>query len=175
LGCPHRAESIEVLEDELHNLVGLPGPDIRKGITGKIRDLALQVNDVNVRALEGNMFSRIVNINVFYLPVLPKEPYGKRAEAEIERASPSVKQRATAAIPDLRRVPASPFSWYTLTTSNWMEADSRHRQSDITHADLVRGDEGVDKDDSWVATLSNRLSQGVYREYTTMPSFTETN
>lgn len=165
LGCPHRAETMEVLEDELHNLMGLPGPDIRRGITGKIRDLAHQVNDVNIRALEGNLFSRIANINAFYLPDLPKESYAKRVEVEMKFDSLPAEQPSETAIPELPTVPASPFSWYTLTTSNWMEANSRHRQSVITHADLVLGDEDVDKDESWIAKFSNRLSQGIYREY----------
>ncbi|KAH6957155.1 ankyrin repeat protein [Fusarium avenaceum] len=162
LGCPHRAETMEVLEDELHNLMGLPGPDIRKGITGKIRDLAHQVNDVNIRALEGNLFSRIANINAFYLPDLPKESYAKLVEVEMKFDSLPAEQPSETAIPELPTVPASPFSWYTLTTSNWMEANSRHRQSVITHADLVLGDEDVDKDESWIAKFSNRLSQGIY-------------
>jgi hypothetical protein len=173
LGCPHRAETIEVLEDELHHLMCLPGPDIWKGMMKKIRDLALQVNDVNIRALEGNLFSQIANINVFYLPDLPKEPYASQVEAEMKRDSLPAEQLSAVGIPELRTVPASPFSWYTLTTSNWMEADNRHRQSVITHTDLVRGDEGVDEDDSWIVTLSNRLSQDIYRDYTTIPCFTE--
>lgn len=165
MGCPHRTETIDVLEDELHNLVGLPGPDVRKGITGKIRDLAFQVNNVNIRALEGSLFSRIVNINVFYLPRLAKGPYAKGGETEMKLDSLPAEHLSEATIPELPTVPASPFSWYTLTTSNWMEADSRYRQSVITHADLVRGDEDVGEDDSWIENLSNRLSQGIYREY----------
>lgn len=145
--------------------MGLPGPDVRKGITGKIRDLAFQVNNVNIRALEGNLLSRIVNINVFYLPRFPKEPYAKEVEAEMKLDFLPAEHLSEAAIPELPTVPASPFSWYTLTTSNWMEADSRYRQSVITHADLVRGDEDVDENDSWIENLSNRLSQGIYREY----------
>ncbi|KAM0212656.1 hypothetical protein ACHAQI_004612 [Fusarium lateritium] len=162
LGCPHRAESIEVLEDELHNLMCLPGPDIRKGIMRKIRDLAIQVNDVNIQVLEGNLFSRIANINAFYLPELPEETSGGQGKIETEGNILQFEQHSTMITPELPTVPASPFSWYTLTTSNWMEADSRHRQSVISHADLVRGDDGVDKDSSWIVKVSNRLAQDIY-------------
>ncbi|KAM0320624.1 hypothetical protein ACHAPQ_009870 [Fusarium lateritium] len=175
LGCPHRAESIEVLEDELHNLMCLPGPDIRKGIMRKIRDLAIQVNDVNIQVLEGNLFSRIANINAFYLPELPEETSGGQGKIETEGNILQFEQHSTMITPELPTVPASPFSWYTLTTSNWMEADSRHRQSVISHADLVRGDDGVDKDSSWIVKVSNRLAQDIYREYNIASSFTWSN
>ncbi|KAF4994266.1 hypothetical protein FGRMN_5904 [Fusarium graminum] len=156
LGCPHRAESIEVLEDELHNLLGLPGPDIRKGVMTKIRDLARQVNDTNIRALDGNLFTRITNINVFYLAPIPKD-------GEPGYDTPRFTRHfiTTAPMRELPIVPALPFSQYTLTTSHWMEAWNRFPQSTVDHADLVRGDEGVEEN-SWIYEVPKRLIEAIY-------------
>lgn len=172
LGCPHRAESIEVLEDELYNLMSLPGPDVKKGIMRKIRDMAYQVNDVNIRALDGNLFSRLVNINTFYLPDLPKEAETKQEASvqEEEHQNATIQQDTSQSVPhsstpliEFPTPPASPFSQYTLTTGHWMEIDSRCSQSDIDHASLVRGDEGVEEYKSWVTKLDIRFDGSYYR------------
>ncbi|KZL84144.1 ankyrin repeat protein [Colletotrichum incanum] len=70
LGCPHKTESIDTLEDELHNLMSLPGQEIKSGIVKKIKNAALQVNDTNTRFLDTKLFSRLVHINVFNLQSL---------------------------------------------------------------------------------------------------------
>lgn len=171
LGCPHRAESIEVLEDELYNLMSLPGPDVKKGIMRKIKDMAFQVNDVNIRALDGNLFSRLVNINAFYLVDLPKEAETKQESSvpEDEDQNTRIQQdtsqcglQFSAPLIEFPTPPASPFSRYTLTTGHWMEIDSRYSQSVIDHAGLVRGDEGVDEYKSWVTKLDTRFGQAYY-------------
>ncbi|KAH8733608.1 ankyrin repeat-containing domain protein [Ilyonectria robusta] len=171
LGCPHRAESIEVLEDELYNLMSLPGPDVKKGIMRKIKDMAYQVNDVNIRALDGNLFSRLVNINTFYLPDLPKEAETKQESSvqEEEHQNATIQQDTSQSVPhsstpliEFPTPPASPFSQYTLTTGHWMEIDSRCSQCDIDHANLVRGDEGVEEYKSWVTKLDIRFDGSYY-------------
>ncbi|KAF5484056.1 Serine/threonine-protein phosphatase 6 regulatory ankyrin repeat subunit A [Colletotrichum fructicola] len=65
LGCPHRTMSIEIFEDELHNLLKLPGPDIETGFLRKIKNLAHQVCNINMLFLDGKFLSRFVYINVF--------------------------------------------------------------------------------------------------------------
>ncbi|KAF5676117.1 ankyrin repeat [Fusarium heterosporum] len=132
------------------------GPDIRKGVMTKIRDLARQVNDTNVRALDGSLFPRITNINVFYLP-----PPLKEGEPGYDTPHFAKHSRATAPIRELPAVPALPFSQYTLTNSHWMEAWSRFPQSTIDHLDLVRGDEGVEED-SWISQVSKRFAEAIY-------------
>lgn len=148
--------------------MSLPGPDVKKGVMRKIRDMAQQVSDVNIRALDGNMFSRVVNINAFYLPDFPEEEEIKQESymqegEKIQQDSLHLGQHSTAPLNELPTVPASPFSRYTLTTSHWMEIESRFQQSIINHAGLVQGDEGVDEDESWITKLATRFSQTWYR------------
>lgn len=169
LGCPHRAESIEVLEDELHNLMSLPGPDVRKGIMRKIRDVAHHVNNVNIRFLDTNLFSRLATINVFYLSDLPnpeteQEPSSKEVQGHQAGTSGSPQGSSSPLIVS-PTPPTSPFSRYTLTINNWPEFDGRYRQSSIDHAGLVRGDEGVDEDESWVTKFRGRFRSDYYRKF----------
>ncbi|EFQ29549.1 uncharacterized protein GLRG_04693 [Colletotrichum graminicola M1.001] len=70
LGCPHKAESIDVLEDELHTLMSLPGPSIESGLIRKIKNIAFQVEDTNTRFLESKLLSRLVHSSVFNLGTL---------------------------------------------------------------------------------------------------------
>ncbi|KAK1636422.1 ankyrin repeat-containing domain protein [Colletotrichum phormii] len=72
LGCPHKTESIDRLEDEIHNLMSLPGPELRTGLVTKVKNIARQVDDINIRFLGANFFSRLLRINVFHLrSILP--------------------------------------------------------------------------------------------------------
>ncbi|KAL3292884.1 ankyrin repeat protein [Colletotrichum asianum] len=59
--------SLDVLQDELHNLMVFPGPDIETGLIRKINHLAHQVHDINVRFLDAKFLSRLTHINVFAL------------------------------------------------------------------------------------------------------------
>lgn len=152
--------------------MSLPGLDVKKGIMRKIKDMAYQVNDVNIRALDGNLFSRLVNINAFYLADLPKEAETEQESsvqeeedrnARIQQDTSQSGRHSSAPLIEFPTPPASPFSRYTLTTGHWMEIDSRYSQSVIDHAGLVRGDEGVDEDKSWVTKLDTRFGQAYYR------------
>ncbi|KAK2022379.1 hypothetical protein LX32DRAFT_602940 [Colletotrichum zoysiae] len=70
LGCPHKIESIDVLEDELHTLMSLPGPNIESGLIRKIKNIACQVDDTNYRFLESKLLARLVHSSIFNLPPL---------------------------------------------------------------------------------------------------------
>ncbi|KAK2055438.1 hypothetical protein LY76DRAFT_520468, partial [Colletotrichum caudatum] len=70
LGCPHKTESIDVLEDELYTLMSLPGPSIESGLIRKIKNIACQVDDANTRFLESKLLSRLVHSSTFNLPPL---------------------------------------------------------------------------------------------------------
>ncbi|KAK1990874.1 hypothetical protein LX36DRAFT_591731 [Colletotrichum falcatum] len=67
LGCPHKAESVDVLEDELHTLMTLPGPSIESGLIRKIKNIARQVEDTNARFLESRLLSRLAHASIFSL------------------------------------------------------------------------------------------------------------
>ncbi|KAH7310656.1 ankyrin repeat-containing domain protein [Stachybotrys elegans] len=89
LGSPHKSESIDTLEDELHNLMELPGPTIKHGIMKKIRTLAQQVSQTNLDFIDARLFSRLVHIDVFYMTDL-------ETHAELEaKLLPSPEKQAT--------------------------------------------------------------------------------
>ncbi|RSL97661.1 hypothetical protein CDV31_012939 [Fusarium ambrosium] len=147
LGCPHQAESIETLEDELHNLICLPGPDIKNGIIGKIRNLARQVDKINLQFLDTELFSRLVSINVFHLDALDNTD-------STATSSSTLMELPTAS--------ASPFSRYTVTMHTTFAALGVFPQQALSHADLVRSEWGTDEDESWVYVLKERFSSDMY-------------
>lgn len=63
---------------------------------------------------------------------------------------------------ELPDVPGSPFRRYSLFMFNTFEANSRYRQTLISHSDLVHGDEGMDDEDSWVTYFANRFRDDHY-------------
>lgn len=267
LGCPHKIESIDVLEDELHNLMILPGPDIRYGLIRKLRSIARQVDDTNTRFLEAKFFSRVSHINVFNLqslgelrpvegltggtaptvdaldtkengiqnvndsvaseqkstpnkgiPEPPKEsddfsdsdvdrirrddnedghctqtaPLEELAEAvsdletfdpvelneteekrnanidsvigsvELKGDTMSHDDSRQTSLTELTVARPSPFSRYTICLYSMFEISSRFRQSEVDHAALVKGDEDIDGDRTWVAHFKQRFDSTYY-------------
>lgn len=157
---------MDTFEDELHNLMTVKDPPraVRKGIIRTIKEMARQVHDINTRALDGNLFSRIIHLNVFYLGPLPQAPEvensQKASTQETEQAenlygddrddSTGPKQQEEALKPPTPLMeapdrPALSFSRYTLTTGHELEVDGRIQPGATSHLDLVRGDEGVDE------------------------------
>ncbi|KAJ3544493.1 hypothetical protein NM208_g3022 [Fusarium decemcellulare] len=167
LGCPHKCESIDVLQDELLNLMSLPGPDVKSGIMTKVKNLSHQVDKINTHFLDSRLFSRLVSVNVFYLrqsrdyPALPLDATTQNEDGN-EQTSTSPKYRGHLPSLELPSTPASPFSRYTLTMHNTFELDSRYRQDAIDHLGLVRGDEGVSQNVSWVAKFADRFKSNYY-------------
>ncbi|KAK7414638.1 hypothetical protein QQX98_006495 [Neonectria punicea] len=86
LGCPHRAESIEILEDEVHRLMSLPGPVIRNGIMGKIRNIAHQVNNVNLQFLDVKINADLISVYGFY----PKDFRSSETDQELSGTTAAV-------------------------------------------------------------------------------------
>ncbi|KAK6716968.1 hypothetical protein SNK05_000169 [Fusarium graminearum] len=72
LGCPHKSESMEILEDEVLNLMTLPGPEIPNDRLGKIKNIARQIEDINIHYLKSRLFHRLTTFNVFHLMDIPE-------------------------------------------------------------------------------------------------------
>lgn len=202
LGCPHRTESVDELEDQLYGLLSSPGPDISRGIMVKIKRLATQIDRVNIEFLQTKMLSRGVILNVFYLPDIEElhtyiEVERNRDEGKFSKptrnlqnsliegllivpttatplttsstvpgspieASPEQSKDASSVSEILAPV-SSPFSRYTLTMFNPFEFGGRYRQMEINHADLVRGDEGIDHDESWITYFAKEFNKADMR------------
>lgn len=130
----------------------------------KIRNLARQVDKVNVQFLETKLFSRLLNINVFYVRDI--EGFKKEQELDSNAAAiqdPKTNTKDSSGLMELPTVPASPFSRYTLTMYITFELYTRYRQDVIEHAELVRGDGGVDSGDSWIEYFTEFLTEKRYR------------
>ncbi|KAM0348148.1 hypothetical protein ACHAP4_011103 [Fusarium culmorum] len=183
LGCPHKSESMEVLEDEVLNLMTLPGPDITHDRLSKVKNIARQIEDINMHYLKSILVHRLTSINVFHLMDIPEAGIQEELNENLVAASnltndadddknnligtgvtqidqvqkPMSVQHSTPTSTKLPTVLASPFSRYTLTTFISMETAGRFRVKNIDHASLVRGDEKSDDAESWVVCLSRYL------------------
>ncbi|CAG1991720.1 unnamed protein product, partial [Fusarium graminearum] len=188
LGCPHKSESMEILEDEVLNLMTLPGPEIPNDRLGKIKNIARQIEDINIHYLKSRLFHRLTTFNVFHLMDIPEavldeelkgesvvvlNPTNNTDDDKNDLTSTGVAQPDQVyqkmpiqhSAPTLTKFPvspASPFSRYTLTTYNSMEVASRFRVKNIDHASLVRGDEKTVDVENWVVCLSNYLHENIY-------------
>ncbi|KAK1762661.1 ankyrin repeat-containing domain protein [Phialemonium atrogriseum] len=140
LGVPHRAHSMEELEDQLHQLLILPGPgDIKQGIVQKIRGLAEQVAAINTQFLELGLTSRAVMVNIFSSAKTPELRYNTQPEIEtietIETIEPKMEES--------EKPPTSPpliamFPRYSASMGFPFETQSRWRSA-INHLDLIHG------------------------------------
>ncbi|KAL6887054.1 putative ankyrin repeat protein [Trichoderma evansii] len=141
MGTPHRFQSMQDLEDQLHNLLLLPGPDIRYGFLSKVRNLASHVNRINQDFLATKLLDRAAIFNIF---VQNWRDSLRKRRAEGDESIPEVEEYD---IPD----PVTPFSRYTHFIGQSFEAAGRIRINRIDHADLIRGD----WDDRWMLEVSD--------------------
>lgn len=141
LGTPHRFQSTQDLEDQLHNLLLLPGPDIRHGFLSKVRNLASQVNRSNEDFLATKLLDRAAIFNVF---VQNWRDSLRQRRAGGDESIPEIEVHGD--VPD----PITPFSRYTHLIGHSFEAAGRIRINQMNHSDLVRGD----PDDLWITDVS---------------------
>ncbi|KAI2472567.1 putative ankyrin repeat protein [Annulohypoxylon bovei var. microspora] len=114
MGTPHYFRSIDDLEDQLHKLILLPGPEIRERVLSKVKNLARQVNKINHNFLATKILDRAAIFNV-YSDVFPRTPEDP---------------------PD----PVTPFQPCAHFIGQAFEAVGRLRCRYIDHVDLIRGD-----------------------------------
>ncbi|RGP73711.1 ankyrin repeat [Fusarium longipes] len=184
----HRVVTLSTTMDEIFNLLNLPGPPITNGGASKVKRIARQVEEINLRFLRSKLFHRPTIINVYHLLDLPDEiSEGEPKNEEIASAGqeestedgdcdttePGVKQDdrgsqhtlvkdATHALAEFPVAPPSPFSRYTIVTFGLTETHSRFLEPDIDHLNLVKGDENSDDDCNWVVLLAKRFRENLY-------------
>ncbi|KAI1654117.1 putative ankyrin repeat protein [Daldinia decipiens] len=145
LGTPHRFQSTDDLEDQLHKLILLPGPHIRSQVLSKVKNLARQVSMINQGFLATKVLDRAVIFNLF-----------------TQNIHDSLKQgNADKTANDIHDIdendtnhPVTPFSRYTHFIGQSFEAAGRSRCEYISHEDLARGDPRK----PWVPFLSDMFN-----------------
>ncbi|KAK4080972.1 hypothetical protein Trihar35433_2077 [Trichoderma harzianum] len=70
LGTPHWFQSTQDAEDQLHDLLLSPGPEIRTGVLGKIRNLAIQLKRINDSFLDTKILSHAAIFNIIVQDLL---------------------------------------------------------------------------------------------------------
>ncbi|KAH6691545.1 putative ankyrin repeat protein [Plectosphaerella plurivora] len=142
LGVPHRFESHDDAQDQIHRLLRLPGPDIRKNIAHKAWHLAHQVDQTNQLFLATKIFDRAVIFNIFSHNICNS----LRQDPVIDDPA-----RVKELIGESPSDPVTPLSRYTHLVGHSFETAGRMPWQEIDHQALVRGD----PEDYWVPAMAN--------------------
>ncbi|KAF5011778.1 hypothetical protein FDECE_2145 [Fusarium decemcellulare] len=132
VGTPHRFQSTDDLEDQLHKLVLLPGPPIINGTMAKVKRLATQVTETNQRFLATKLLDRAMVFNIFSQNVrdsLREKPidHNSMAADGIDYSKDDFFNVVT------------PFPRYAHFIGHSFEAFGRIRWDNKNHLDLVNG------------------------------------
>lgn len=138
LGTPHWFRSIQDAEDQLHDLLLYPGPEIRTELLDKIRNLAIQVKKINDSFLDTKLLNHATIFNIVVDILLSRRDSGHISTSEGSE-------------PYNRLDSTTPFSLSTQTVGHAFEAHGRH----IIHVTgAVVGDGGP----VWARRLADRLN-----------------
>ncbi|RYP16723.1 hypothetical protein DL765_004959 [Monosporascus sp. GIB2] len=148
LGTPHRFQSTDDIEDQLHKLILLPGPKIRDRVLRKVKNLARQVNKVNQYFLATKLLDRAAIFNIFTHNLRDS----LKQNHVNENAADSTDVRGEG---DLSN-PVTPFPRYAHFTGQSFEATGRIRMDDTDHVDLVRCE--TDGHYNWLAKVSDMFN-----------------
>ncbi|KAI1416701.1 putative ankyrin repeat protein [Hypoxylon sp. FL1857] len=143
LGCPHRALSMDDLEDQLHRLILLPGPAIRHRALLKVKHLATQVQVANENFLDSKLLDRAVIVNVFSQNI--RTSIGHR---DIDQDAEYI-SKVTGPYDELPD-PSTPFPRYAHFIGQSFESCTRFSARSTDHVDLIKGD----SHHSWISTVS---------------------
>ncbi|PNP58298.1 hypothetical protein THARTR1_01813 [Trichoderma harzianum] len=152
LGTPHQFLSIQDAEDQLHDLLLLPGPQIQTGLLSKIRNLALEVKNISERFLDTKLLNHATIFNIII-----KNPH-KSVEQQNKSHDASTSERSEAYC---TLNPVSPFSLYTHAVGHAFEASGRY----IANVTDAIGENG---EPLWARLMSHRLYH-VYRSVDITP------
>lgn len=133
LGVPHRFESQDELEDQLHKLILLPGPKISRMTLVKVKHLAKQVNRINHNFLETKLLERASVFNFLIQSV----------ERSLEEMPAGVKPKEDYSDDAIEKA-VTPFKRYAHFIGHSFEGAGRWRWNDFSHLDFVR-EEGKSK------------------------------
>ncbi|KAL7933308.1 ankyrin repeat protein [Trichoderma chlorosporum] len=165
IGCPHKPRPLDVLEEEIHELMMLPGPVITSGLMKKIQIITAQVNETNIQFLETNFLSRIININVHHFILSGSGNQGNEEATSDSKAkatilepgklatetndqhiasdktlntSTSITQPAVNPSSVTTESPGIPFGRYILTLGSTFELCCKYGQLEADHPSLVK-------------------------------------
>lgn len=183
LGCPHRVESTDILEDELHELLSFPGHIIKQGILRKIKTVARQVSNINFQFSETNLFSHMTSINIFCLHTRSEieldlkmddknatNPHqiAEGCQDDLNARDDSGQKSDEGLPPALSESPSFiaetglPFCRYSIILDNTFGSEDSYRLKEHgpDHLELVRGKQA---DRRWVLFFSGRFAEKRYR------------
>ncbi|KAI0119519.1 putative ankyrin repeat protein [Daldinia grandis] len=146
LGTPHRFQSPDDLEDQLHKLILLPGPDIRSRVLTKVRNLARQVSTINQGFLATKILDRAVIFNLFAHNI-----HDSLKQGNADDKTPDVLDDKDENDPSH---PVTPFSRYTHFIGQSFEAAGRTRCEYVNHIDFIQGHRG----NLWLTSLSDMFN-----------------
>jgi hypothetical protein len=115
----------------VYNLLKLPGPEIRTQVLQKIRNVAQQVDKVNMRYFDVKLASRITSWNIYAFEGLP----------DLESLGSDDPSTWT---PHLPIEPPSPFSRYSQMAHGTFDLLGQERSATVKHTELLTGPEVVD-------------------------------
>jgi hypothetical protein len=159
LGTPHQAESIQDLEDQLYQLLLLPGPQINHGRLAKSRELARQVTKINQRFLGTKILDRA---GVFNLFTQNESQSRKRCRIDGKDVGGLIPTLLDSNKEDDTSGPVTPFPRYSHHVGHAFEAPGRSRLNELDHSALIRG--GA-LDDMWLPWVSSLFNLDGFREY----------
>ncbi|KAK6952058.1 hypothetical protein Daesc_006587 [Daldinia eschscholtzii] len=134
LGTPHRFESQDDLEDQLHKLIRLPGPEIRNMVPNKVKVLAQQVDRINQSFLATKMLDRAVIINHFTHNTYDSLREAGLANGDVDDTHLTDEDEYNFSFP------VTPFSRYSHFIGHSFEAFGRISCRIVDHADFIKGD-----------------------------------
>ncbi|KAL6411623.1 ankyrin repeat protein [Ilyonectria robusta] len=158
LSTPHRALSVDHLEDELLQLIYLPGPQkIRTGALEKAKNLAAQVHRINQEFLHTKLLDRAVIFNVFtkcYRDYMGQPSKDGKDDKDDDNASDDSFTTDSEAELD----PVTPFPRFSHSYCQSFETMGRFRTV-YDHMDLVKGD----PNHAWISTDLNNTSGCLFK------------
>ncbi|PNP84089.1 hypothetical protein FNYG_02777 [Fusarium nygamai] len=131
MGSPHRFESQEDLEDQLHKLIQLPGPEVKNKTIQKIKHLARQIESTNLRFLATKLFDRATIFNIFVQD--PKASLAAKPADDKSLGADGIDYEGK----DFSKA-MTPFSRNSHFVGHSFEAAGRWRWDEFGHMDFVR-------------------------------------
>ncbi|KAH6999463.1 ankyrin repeat protein [Ilyonectria destructans] len=155
LSTPHRALSVDHLEDELLQLIYLPGSQkVRTGALEKAKNLAAQVHRINQEFLHTKLLDRAVIFNVFTKCYRDYMTQPTKDDKDDDNASDDSITTDSEAELD----PVTPFPRFAHSYCQSFETFGRFRTV-YDHMDLVKGD----PNDAWISTELNNTSGCLFK------------
>lgn len=136
------------MEDQLHKLILLPGPEIKNGVLSKVRNLARQVDWINQAFLATKLLDRAVVFNIFTQNI--------QDSLRQQSANENIADSIDISDKDDIHSPVTPFTRYAHFTGQSFEAAGRIQcdNDGLDHVDLIQGDE----EDCWCSTVSSMFN-----------------